>query len=181
MKMQVYGADEIERVLLALPKRLAQGALTSSARSGALVLRKALIGAAPRGKGPEKKKYGRLHKNIKSTSIRTIGGLRAHIRVHTGKAFWGKFVEEGTKERPAVRKKPGQYRKANLNGRVVAIKSTGVMPKRPWFNPTVDAKFEEAKRKTGEVLWDRIEKAIANLTGNFSKYKNRVSKRKRIF
>lgn len=182
MQAQITGSKEIEKVLMALPKRLAQGAVTSSARSGALVIRKAIISAAPRGSGPLKPKYGRLYKNIKATTMRSLGaGLRAHIRIHTGKAFWGKFIEEGTKERPAVRKRPGQYRRANLGGRVVEIKSTGRISPRPWFHPAADANFEAAKKKTGDVLWSRIEKAVENLSGSFAKYKNRVSKRKRIF
>ena len=72
-------------------------------------------------------------------------------------------------------------RVATIGGRTVTIKNTGSMPARPFFHQTVNRVFPQARQKMIDVIWDRTQKAIKNLSGRFGKYKGRVSKSKRIF
>lgn len=99
--IKLDGLQELNNALGKLPKnvenRVLQNAVTSSAR----IARKKIADNAPRdadGQSQASKKYGRLFKNIKvrnSRRDRRNGQRGAYIT--TGNAFWGYFLEKGTR------------------------------------------------------------------------------------
>lgn len=99
---KVDGLKELDRALNQLPdkvhNRVLQSAVTSSIRKA----RKAIKTAAPRGAVPSQasEQYGPLHKNLKVGKARTKKSRKSAF-VSTGKAFWGYFLEYGTRSIPA--------------------------------------------------------------------------------
>lgn len=179
VKAELLNMEEIGKLIRALPKELGQYAISSSTLSAATVVQKAIKQASPRSS--KAKKYGHLSDNIKKKRTENANLATTYTVYVPRKIFWAKWVEEGTVLRPAVKRKPGQSRRANLGGRVVTITDTGRMPARPFFKQAFENSFPEARRRLQEVIWDRTQKAIKNLSGKFGKYKGRVSKRQRIF
>lgn len=112
-------------------------------RATARELQAALVEAAPRSEGGSRKYwkrangtsaseyYGQLHENIK---VREVAARKDHtivMRVTTGNAFWGLFLEFGT-----VR-----------------------MRARPWFRPVFDRMHNRLIDALAKSLGSEIEKA----------------------
>lgn len=109
------GFKEADELLRQLPRNVENRVLQASTMAGAREIRKAVKAEAPRGKGdrsPASKQYKRLSQNIKVKPLKSVRrkGIRG-ARVDTGKAFWGMFLEFGTRFiaampwfRPAVTK-----------------------------------------------------------------------------
>ena len=89
------GADELARVLRALPKELGDPALASALRKGATVVKKEAEETAPT-------RTGTLRKNIlvKKTKNRDRGEVAYEVGP-AQKAFYGLFAEFGTIQQPA--------------------------------------------------------------------------------
>ncbi len=138
----ITGAKELERVLRKLPGRLAERELTSAARAGANVIRKEARARAPRGSDPSaaSEKYGPLHKNIRVARIKKTGFI-VEMAIHNGRAFWGSFLEFGTRHIAA----------------------------RPWMSPAFDTSVRPALAKVGERLGKGLEKTAKELAGPLSK------------
>ncbi len=149
-KSSISGAKELERVLRELDPRLAERELPSAARAGANVWRKALVAAAPRGAGPSaaSKKFGPLHKNIKTVRLKKTN-RSVEMAVHTGKAFWGSFLEFGTRN---------------------------IAP-RPWMSPVVESKVGAVLARTGRTLERRLQKTARELAGPLSKISKSTRRR----
>ena len=137
-KIEIKGAKELEKVLRMLPRKMSEDVLVRATRSGASIVRNEVKRRAPVGSGPAHPKYGRLKNNIKTTKIKQRGGA-ASIVVHTGKAFWGSFLEFGTSK----------------------------MPAHPFFRPAFDAIWPKALEKIGERLGINLEKAATQLAGKY--------------
>ena len=143
VKSGISGARELERVLRKLGPRLAERELVSAARAGANVWRKAMIAAAPHEDGESSalsKKLGPLHKNIRTTRVKETN-RSVEMAVHTGRAWWGTWLEFG---------KTGQ-------------------PARPWASPAIDANVAAVLARTGKTLERRLQKLAKELAGPLSK------------
>jgi len=162
---RLEGARELDRVLAQLPQELARFKLEQATRSGANVIRRAAINAAPRDTGERSEasqQYGALHTNIKTTKVKSIGGYRSAANVgrdtkgavefvvHTSDAFWGLFLEYGTVKHSA----------------------------QPWFRPSFEQAAPEALDRIGEKLGKELEKTANELAGRFGAI--RKSTRRRI-
>jgi len=101
-KMEVEGLKELDQALQKLPDKVGKRVLQSAVTSSIRVARKELKKAAPKGDKPSQAsaEYGRLHKNLKVGKARTRKSSKSAF-VSTGKAFWGYFLEYGTKYIPA--------------------------------------------------------------------------------
>ena len=138
----IAGAKDLERVLKRLPGRLAERELTSAARAGANVWRKAMVAAAPRGNDPSQwsERFGPLHKNIRTTRIKKTNAS-VEMAVHTGRAFWGTWFEFGKIGQSATH----------------------------WASSAIDATASEALTRVGKTLARRLEKTARELAGPLSK------------
>ena len=139
-RSQVVGFKELEQVLKALPGRLAERELTSAVRAGANVIRKEARARAPRGGVPSamSKKFGPLHKKIRTRRDKKTP-LSVEFSIDSGSAFYGSFLEFGTKN---------------------------IAP-RPWLTPAYDVSKDAAVQKLGDRLGKGIVKVAAELAGKF--------------
>ncbi len=144
----IQGSRELERVLRQLPRKVSADVMRRSLRVGANLVRKEAIARAPmqdlislRNKRAvfAKRKYGHLKQNIRvATRVHRGGAVTASI--HTGRAFWGLFLEFGTR----------------------------FMAARPFLTPAFEAKQQEALDRVGDRLGKNIENAAAILAGSYS-------------
>lgn len=152
----IRGASEMEALLRQLPAALAKQVLTAALRDAAKPILEEARALAP--VGTESKGRVRLRTSKRGTvSISNYGKLKPSLRiaalperltphsatvvVTVGKAFWGMFVEFGTR----------------------------FMPARPFLRPAFEAKKVEALNRLGKALGARIEKAAKKLAGPYAK------------
>jgi HK97 gp10 family phage protein len=136
---KITGLNEARNLLKVLPDRTQKRVLNGAVRAGATVLRKEIKAAAPVDadkRSPASEKYGRLKDNIRVLRLKFgVPKTSAMYRVDTGRAFWGYFLEFGT--------------------RFIAA--------RAWFRPAVDANFDRAVNQMKERLASGIEREAEKL------------------
>lgn len=149
-RSQVVGFKEIEKVLKALPGRLAEAELTKATRAGANVIRKEARARAPRGgvSSEMSKKFGPLHKKIRSARVKKTRRSVEFV-VNEGSAFYGGFLEFGTRH---------------------------ISP-RPWLTPAFDVSAQAAIVKVGERLGKGVEKLTTELAGKFGSIRKSTLRR----
>jgi hypothetical protein len=108
--MRLQGADEIARLLRALPGQLRQQVVNASLRAASRrMLQDAKMRAPFSGARNTMKywrggraDYGHLRDNLRALTLRPGKGTVADatVLITTGDAFWGLFVELGRKGRP---------------------------------------------------------------------------------
>lgn len=162
---QVVGFKELEQVLRQLPPALAKRSTVRALRAGSNVIKNEIKARAPRGDQPPHPKYGKLAESIQ-ISTRKFTRSSAEVAIHTGAAFWGRFVEFGTKARKGVKKVMFSVRQNQFFGREVA----GVTPK-PFFTPGLDAGAPKAFQTMGEKLGDELLKVSSELAGKYGSIK----------
>lgn len=125
---RVVGLDEARRALKQLPDKVQRRVLRGATAAGARAMAKAVKDAAPVETGEQSnasKQYGRLKDNVRVIRLRRgYPDTTAAYRVDTGKAFWGMFLEFGTR----------------------------LISARPWFRPAVDASGDKALNTIKERL-----------------------------
>lgn len=150
VRMELSGFKELNTALKKLPeraeKRVLQNATMAAIRLGA----KDVKAAAPRGENPRSvssQTYGSLLRNIRVSRVAGArpGGKGAQI--HTGDAFWGRFLEYGWDAR-------GRGERGSRH-----------VPAKPWFfeaySTAVDAMLERLRERITlgiEREWDKIVK-----------------------
>jgi HK97 gp10 family phage protein len=144
IRVKVQGAPEVEAALQKLGPQIARRATTPALRAGGAVLRREIRAKAPDGPDKPHPKYGQLKDNIRVTLQRRANGMLVAV-VHTGRAFWARFIEYGTVARRARGFKDGE-RKSMANRATGEFfgKEVGPMPRRPFFRPAFDGKAGEA-------------------------------------
>jgi HK97 gp10 family phage protein len=107
------GGKELEQALKQLGPEVATKVGASGLRQATNILRNGLRAAAPVGRGSTKKTwktkagtsnsadYGHLRDNIKTKKQRSRSAHSLRFIVTTGNAFWGKFLEFGTRKMSA--------------------------------------------------------------------------------
>ena len=136
-KIEFKGFKELDDVLGTLPDKVGGRVLQRSVNSAVRKGRKEIKDAAPRGKAPSaaSKKYGPLHKNIKVGKARASKRSAKAAYVSTGNAFWGYFLEFGTRSIPA----------------------------KPWFVPAFERMRRAMLEKLRENLKKAIDKELKKL------------------
>jgi len=129
--VRIQGARELDNALRQLAeasqRRVVRNAMVSLAR----MVQREVRNAAPRGKDDPHPKYGRLRQNIR---VRPIPSQRRFtVVIHTGRAFWARWVEYGRGEVTPRKKKVLSDRKT-IFGRKVRPQAA-----RPFFRPAWDA------------------------------------------
>lgn len=136
----VSGFRELEAVLRKLPQNVEHRVLQSATMAAARVIRKNVKAKAPRSvkgdQSPSSKLYKHLYQNIKVEQLRRARkkGMRG-ARVVTGDAFWGRFLEFGTRFISAS----------------------------PWFRPAVSESADPAVDKMKDALVRGIEREATKL------------------
>lgn len=155
-QIRITGAREMAAVLLQLPHHIAKQALTKALREAAEPILDEARTLAPVGQ--ESKGRVRLRRTKRGkVTISNYGKLKLSLRianvpanrtphsatvvVTVGKAFWGLFVEFGTR----------------------------FMSARPFMRPAFESKKMEALNRLGESLGEQIEKAAKKLAGPLAK------------
>jgi HK97 gp10 family phage protein len=141
LKTQITGASEINKVLKQLPDRTQKRQLQAAARKGANVIRDAAVARAPFGTEQAAGKYGHLRDNIKVTAARGNNASSVRVVINTGKAFWGNFLEFGTR----------------------------FISARPFMRPALDETAGKAIGEVGKALGKGVEKEAAILAGPYAK------------
>ncbi len=135
----VAGFAEADKILRELGPQVENRVLQSATSAGARVMAKSVRANAPKGSGKQSvasQKYGRLSKNIKTAVLRIAKAKgRRGARVSTGDAFWGQFLEFGTRHLSA----------------------------RPWFRPAIEQSKDAAIDKLREFLGRGIEREATKL------------------
>ena len=149
-RSQVVGFKELEQVLKELPVRLAERELVNATRAGANVIRKEAQARAPRGGVPSQmsEKFGPLHKKIRAVRVKKTP-LSVEFAIDSGSAFYGSFLEFGTK---------------NIRAR-------------PWLTPAYDVAKDAAIQKLGDRLAKGIVKVAAELAGEFGSLRRATRRR----
>ena len=133
-KPNIHGFKELDRLLQQLPHKVENRVLQAATQAGARVIGKEVRANAPVGSGkrsPASSEYGRLSKNIKVQALKSVRAKgRRGSRIFTGKAFWGMFLEFGTRHIAA----------------------------RPWFRPAIDRAVPSAIKKLQVALGRGIER-----------------------
>lgn len=105
--ISLSGFKELENALKVLGDKAGKRVLRSAAQAGATQLKRVVVAGAPVSTIQRKKVFGghkydylrkHLKQQIKTTVVKSIES-DVKILVHTGDAFWGLFVEKGTKIR----------------------------------------------------------------------------------
>ena len=147
---EVYGMRELERVLNGLPRASSEFALSSALRAGANIVRKEARERAPmadsspinnKGYVRAKRKYGHLRDNIRVTKTRHRAGA-AQMTIHSGRAFWGMFLEFGTVK----------------------------MGARPWLSPAFEATYKAAQALIRARLAVTLRQTAGQLAGPRSRW-----------
>ena len=150
--LHITGAREMEAVLRQLPDYIAKNVLNKALRQAAEPILDEARALAPVGQESKGRVRLRTSKRGK-VSISNYGKLKLNLRIATvpanrtphsatvvvtvGKAFWGMFVEFGTR----------------------------LMSAKPFLRPAFEAKKMESLNRLGKSLGDEIEKAAKKLAG----------------
>lgn len=159
--VRISGAKEMEQLLRKLPEHIARQVLVKALREAAEPILDearslAPVGQESKGRVRFRRTVGRFPTPSKVV-ISNYGKLKLNLRIHAvpasqtphsatvavsvGKAFWGMFVEFGTR----------------------------FMVSKPFMRPAFEAKKMEALNRLGRALGEKIETAALKLSGQFRK------------
>jgi HK97 gp10 family phage protein len=137
VNIETDGFKELDNALAKLPDNIARRALQGAVTGAMRHARNTIRAAAPVGEEQSEasKKYGRLSKNIKVGKAKNQDKMSRSAFVNTGKAFWGYFIEKGTRYIPAA----------------------------PWFVPAFESATGSILDELKKRLGDRIDKEFKKL------------------
>jgi len=147
--VRIRGASEMEALLKKLPEKLSERAVLGALRESAKPVLEEARSRAPVGKqdkgrarvrltkgGKTRIDPGTLRDNLKIMTVpRGLSSHSASVVVTVGRAFWGMFVEFGTRY---------------------------IIP-RPFLRPAFEARWRESLDRLGKDLGDQIERAAASM------------------
>ena len=144
----LHGFDELDKLLKELPEKVQDAVLKDATRVAARDLLPSIRAAAPDHTGKQSKAsqtYGTLKSNIRVEFLRWTRSRRGikGWRVVTGDAFWGNFLEFGT--------------------RFIPCRRGGGFARLGWFKEAVEANGERTLVKLSEGLLAGIEKEANKL------------------
>lgn len=105
VSVQTTGFKELQAAFKMMPPEIQNKVLASGVLAGAKVVARAGAAAAPRGNTQKRSLnsfvYGRLFANIKARGLRKRKNDSRAAIVTKGKAYWGDFLNRGTRYIPA--------------------------------------------------------------------------------
>jgi len=147
-KVRLQGARELDAALRELARPAQRRVVQATMQAVARIVQRAVRNGTPRGKGDPHPKYGRLRDNIRIA--RLPGAQRFRAVIHTGRAFWSKWVEYGRSALAVKRKQ------VLSDGKTFFGREVKAMPARPFFRPAWDTiaprLLPEIARRIGEGL-----------------------------
>jgi HK97 gp10 family phage protein len=144
----IAGADELQKVLRAMPDQISEKVQVAALRKGGKIIADQAKQNAPVDEGDLRDAIAVRKTPKKLQSRHGLGLLVVSVKVPPGNH--AHLVEFGTGPR---RQKNGRF--------------TGQMPAQPFMRPAVDAKSQEAINAIGKELGLQIEKAAEKLAGSF--------------
>lgn len=153
--VRIHGAKEMEQVLRQLPDYIAKKVLTMALRRAAQPILDEARALAPVGQESKGRvrvrttkrgkvtvsNYGKLKLNLRIKDISRHRSASATVAVTVGQAFWGMFIEFGTRFFTA----------------------------KPFMRPAFEVKKIESLNLLGKSLGEEIEKAAKKLAGPYAK------------
>jgi len=136
-KIETEGFKELDKALGELPDKIASRTLQRAVSKSMKTVQADFISAAPRSEiqSQYSKQYGRLSENIKTGRAKNKDKSAKSAFISTGNAFWGNFVEFGTK----------------------------YMPAQPWFVPKFEQLSNRVLDILSKTLKEEIEKSFKRL------------------
>lgn len=130
--MRLEGFKELESKLRDLPQRVQNKVLQKAVNTALREAARDIRQAAPKSedRSPASLKYGRLSRNIRVKKLRPNNPQEKAAVVNTNKAFWGFFLERGTRYISA----------------------------RPWFLPAFKAAETKVLEKLKKILGEGIDR-----------------------
>lgn len=106
VQLQTTGFSELRAAFKAMPEQIQNQVLASGVNAAAKVVARAAVAAAPRG-GVKNRSinsflYGRLFANLKARALRKRKNSSRAAIVTRGRAYWGDFLNRGTRYVPAT-------------------------------------------------------------------------------
>jgi hypothetical protein len=160
------GAKEVEMAFKMLGDKAGRRILRSVAQAGASQMKKEVIARAPKSKINRVKvfaghKYESLKKHLRQSIKTTVVKAKeadVKILVHTGDAFWGRFLEQGAKAHDIKAKKGGML-------------ATPFGPRRKVRHPGINAShwmqsaFEASEQRVRDGMEQKLVDAIIREAG----------------
>lgn len=167
---KTQGFNEMQKVLRALPDRMATRVNAGATRKAAKEVMDAFRLAAPVGEGRHKAGHGR--DNI---VMKKLAGTRnfAKYVVHTGKAFWLYFYEYG---RAGIQV---ETKETLTNGKVVFGTEVAPQPARPTFRPVFLSVAPKAFNTLAMEMSKGLMREAKKLSGEYRKAANAIGVRRR--
>jgi HK97 gp10 family phage protein len=154
-KVRLQGARELDRALRELAQPAQRRVVRSTMQAVARIVQRAVRNGAPRGRGDPHPKYGRLRDNIRIALV--PGAQRLRAVVHTGRAFWSKWVEYGRSALGVKRKK------VLSDGKTFFGREVKAMPARPFFRPAWDTTSARLLPEIARRIGAGLEREAARL------------------
>lgn len=147
------GFDDLRRVFRQLPDVAQKRVATNVIRAAAVGMQKEVRSAAKEISSQEKRskasiKYGPIWKAIKISRSRNKSRDNISWLVHTGRAFYGRFIEYGTSK----------------------------FPPHPWFRPATERAAPAMRTEMAKRLGKGIEREAARLAKSFRSARKSVGK-----
>lgn len=154
--VRISGLEEIVALLKELPRATEARVVNTALRLGGGVLRSAIRSRAPVGPREREalryyisrrsgkkaaRRYGKLKENIRVTKVG-----QGRYAVHVGKAFWGMFLEFGTRR----------------------------MAARPFMRPAFDSSKGEVLARVGREMGIGVEREAVRLAGGRGRFRQTV-------
>lgn len=138
-KLEFDGMKELSKALKELPIRVESRLLQNSINYASKAILPDIIAAAPRNDGinisQQSKRFGSLHSNIKIEKRRSRRKTIKFSSITIGNAFWGFFLEFGTR----------------------------FMAAKPWFVPAFEKSISKGLSTIKATLEKKIEKEFEKL------------------
>jgi HK97 gp10 family phage protein len=135
IRAKVEGAAELKQTLNALGVEVATKVGVAANRKAAKTFQEILRGTAPYDPRPKRRPYGHLRENIRVSRRKAANQGHIVFWITVGHAFWGLFLELGTR----------------------------LMSARPWMLPAFQAARDLIGKTQIDALRDGIEKAAKRL------------------
>ena len=149
--IKLKGFEEISRKLKELDSKVSNKIVRKGVSKMAQIVRKDMRARSPN-------KTGTLRKELryKITRLKT-GGFNAEVGAFN-KAFYANFIEKGTKKHTIKPKKGNKV--ISFGGRSAASVSHPGTKARPFIEPALKSKQNEAVREAGRIIMSEILKIL---------------------
>lgn len=151
--VRIEGARELHAALRQLSEASQRRVVRNSMMAVARMVQREVRQATPRGRGEAHPKYGRLQQNIRVRPIPSAQRFTAVV--HTGRAFWAKWLEYGRSKVTVVKKK------VLSDGKTIFGREVKAQPPRPFFRPAWDAISPRILPELARRVAQNIERELA--------------------